>query len=307
MKEHFRDWKPVTATRELVAQCVSITEEYMLQGYTLTLRQLYYQLVARDIVPNTEQSYRRISQYCTRARLAGMMDWDAIEDRARQPHRHPQFEDLAELAHAALHSYRLERWKSQPEYAELWVEKDALASVLRPLADEYHVTLMINRGYSSASAMKDCAERIRLWDDRYCTIFYLGDLDPSGEDMVRDIQTRMNEFDVRVNVQKIALTMEQVEEHQPPPNPAKLTDPRSEAFIAEFGNSSWEVDALTPPVLSAIIRDALDGVIDADEMEAIKQRESADKKRLREAVDEIVRSKENDDEDQDEREWSSDG
>jgi len=285
MKELFRPWNPRGATAELVDQCIGITEEYMGQGYRLTLRQLYYQLVSRDIIPNTDRDYKKLSSYCTRARLAGMLDWDAIEDRARRPHRHSEYDDLADLAKAALYSYRLPRWETQPEYAELWVEKDALASVLTPIADNYHVTLMVNRGYSSASAMKQSAERLRPWaEERPCTIFYLGDLDPSGEDMVRDIRERLREFEVFVDVQKVALTMDQVNEYGPPPNPAKLTDPRAAAFVAEFGTSSWEVDALQPAVLTEIIEGAFDGIVDIDAMEEVKQREEEDKEKLLEAV-----------------------
>jgi hypothetical protein len=288
-KEFFRAWRPNKATLAVVKQCIAVTEDYMQQGYVLTLRQLYYQLVAQDLIPNTENSYRKISQYCTRARLAGMMDWSAIEDRARQPHKHPEWDNLSELAESALYAYRLPRWADQEEYAELWVEKDALASVLKPLANEYHVTLMVNRGYSSASAMKASADRIQeAANDRPTTIYYLGDLDPSGEDMVRDIDTRLEEFGVDVFVHKLALTMEQVEEHEPPPNYAKLTDPRAEAFIERYGNNSWEVDALPPAVLSELIRDAFGGIVDAELMSAVVAQEEQDKTRLREAVADIM-------------------
>jgi hypothetical protein len=287
--ECYRNWNPKGETLDLVEQCVAITQEYMEQGYVLTLRQLYYQLVSRDVVPNTEKSYRKVGQYCTRARLAGMMDWDAIEDRVRRPHRHIEFRDLEERVEAALDNYRLCRWNDQPHYTELWVEKDALASVLEPLADEYHVTLMVNRGYSSSSAMKDSAERFREYDgNRECFLFYLGDLDPSGEDMVRDIATRMQEFMVSPIVEKIALTIEQVRHFNPPPNPAKQTDPRAAAFVARYGASSWEVDALPPRELVRIIRSSLDRVVDKKRMKAVVAREELDKARLREAVAELL-------------------
>lgn len=286
-KEHFRPWKPKAATRSLIERCVAITEEYMEQGFKLTLRQLYYQLVARDIVPNTEKSYRKISQYCSRARLAGMMDWTAIEDRARRPHFFGHFSDAYQCIQWAMCEYRLDRWDGQNCYAELWVEKDALASVLKPLADDYHVTLMINRGYSSVSAMKDSAERFRCHGDVEGYLFYLGDLDPSGEDMVRDIRTRLNEFGVFPMVQKIALTMDQVQEFNPPPNPAKVTDPRAADFIKRYGASSWEVDALTPPVLSQIIRGAFDPVIDKQVMNNVISQEERDKERLLAAAENV--------------------
>ncbi len=286
--EFFRAWPLKPATQTMVDILIGITEEYMAAGYRLTLRQLYYQLVARDIVPNTEKSYKKIGNYCNKARLAGMMDWDAIEDRARRPHFHGHYIDLSHCVEAALDWYRLDRWANQDCYAELWVEKDALTSVLQPLADEFHVHLMVNRGYSSASAMKASAERFRRHDDVPCYLFYLGDLDPSGEDMVRDIDDRLEEFGVTPAVEKIALTMAQVEEYRPPPNPTKITDSRAAAYIARYGRSSWEVDALTPQVLAQLVRDSFEPIIDRDEMQIVIDAEENDKARLTEATTEII-------------------
>jgi hypothetical protein len=270
--------------------CNEVIESYLAQGLRLTLRQLYYQLVSRNIIPNTERDYKNLGSLVSKARLAGLMDWDAIEDRVRQPKYAADFEDLHELAEAAVSSYRLPRWRSQDYYVELWVEKDALAGVLWPLAQEFHVVLMVNRGYTSQSAMYESANRFREHqDDRLCRIFYLGDLDPSGEDMVRDIRDRMEMFGVDLTVHKVALTMNQVETYNPPPNPAKVTDPRAQAYIDRYGDSSWEVDALPPEVLAEIIRDEIGAVVDRDMMDAVIEQEDRDKARLLEAVSELMR------------------
>lgn len=285
-REKFRDWNPKPKSLVLVKQCNDIITE--LSNYRLTLRQLYYQLVSRNVVPNTERSYQNLSALVTRARLAGLMDWEAIEDRVRQPDNPPEWDSIQELVEGALGAYRLPRWEGQDYYCELWVEKDALASVLKPLARQYHVTLMVNRGYSSASAMKESAERFREQqydhDEENLMLFYLGDLDPSGEDMVRDIRVRMEEFGVYLDVEKIALTYDQVQQYKPPPNPAKVTDPRAADFIARYGRSSWEVDALAPSVLEQIITDAIEGVLDISRMNEVIAREDEDKEKLTEAV-----------------------
>jgi hypothetical protein len=116
-------------------------------------------------------------------------------------------------------------------------------------------------------------------------LFYLGDHDPSGEDMVRDIGDRMEVFGVEgLEVRKLALTMDQVRQYNPPPNPAKLTDPRAQGYIAEHGDSSWEVDALDPDTLSALIRGAFAGVIDQEKMDEVIAQEETDKIALREAA-----------------------
>lgn len=290
MKEFFREHRFSEAKQALINTCSTIIEEYQAQNLRLTLRQLYYQCVSRDIIPNTKKSYKTLGNLISDARLAGLLDWDAIEDRVRVPRTQQEFDNLADLAETAVNAYRLPRWKGQDTYCELWVEKDALAGVLSPLAREFHVTMMVNRGYSSQSAMYESANRFReKGDDLSLQLFYLGDHDPSGEDMVRDIRERFQMFGVDVSVDKIALTMTQVRQFRPPPNPAKITDPRAAAYIAQFGNSSWEVDALPPEVLARIIRQAFEAVVDKDKMDAIKAQEEKDKAELRKAVEKIMK------------------
>ena len=279
------------ARMALLAVCNTIITDYLAQGYRLTLRQLYYQLVSRNVVENTERSYKNVGNAVSDGRLAGLVDWSAIEDRVRVPRKASEFADLQELAEAALASYRLPRWDGQRSYVELWVEKDALAGVLEPLAREWHAVLMVNRGYSSQSAMYEAAIRFRHAAKAHSNLvlLYLGDHDPSGEDMVRDVRDRLAMFGADVDVRKIALTMEQVEEYNPPPNPAKMTDSRAAAYVEQHGVSSWEVDALPPEVLSQLITEAFEGLVDVPMMDTIKEREEADKEKLREAVEEILR------------------
>lgn len=295
MKEKFADHNFRAEALHRIKQCNTIIADYMAEGLRLTLRQLYYQLVSANVIPNTERSYQNLSSLVTNARMAGLMDWDAIEDRVRQPRRPNEFESLSDLVEAALSSYRLPRWKGQENYVELWVEKDALAGVLAPIAREYHITMMVNRGYSSASAMYESAARFHqgafanLPLPKECVLLYLGDHDPSGEDMVRDVRERLHTFDSRLGfeVRKIALTMTQVSSHKPPPNPAKITDPRAADYIKKHGAQSWEVDALPPRVLAKIIRKELDSLVDKKMMGAVIEQEKRDKERLRAAVEEI--------------------
>jgi hypothetical protein len=282
-KETFRTKRFGNIALERIEQCNDIVNEYTEQGLRLTLRQLYYQLVSRDVIPNVEREYKNLSTLVSDARLAGLMDWNAIEDRIRQPRTVSEFKNLDELVDAALAAYRLPRWGGQKYYVELWVEKDALAGVLEPLAREFHVTMMVNRGYSSQSAMYDSAARF-IEPSRPGILFYLGDHDPSGEDMVRDIADRLDMFGADVAVNKLALTMAQVRQYNPPPNPAKITDPRAKAYITKFGDSSWEVDALPPNILTQIIRTAFRGVVNVSMMNEVKNQETTDKAKLRSAL-----------------------
>lgn len=269
----------------LITTANKIIADYQAQGYRLTLRQLYYQFVSRDIIPNSERSYKNLGAAISDGRLGGLIDWSAIEDRVRVPRVPSEWESVEDIVSAAIYSYRLPRWKGQDNYVELWVEKDALAGVLQPLAQEFHVTLMVNRGYSSQSAMYEAAVRfIRHQAHQKCFLLYLGDHDPSGEDMVRDIKDRMEMFGARMDVEKLALTMPQVEEHEPPPNPAKMTDSRAQGYVDKHGQYSWEVDALPPEVLAELIRTRIRALVNQELVDQIIAHEDADKEALRKAA-----------------------
>jgi hypothetical protein len=296
MRQKFRATKFKPDSQLRIEQCNDIIDQYLAQGLRLTLRQLYYQLVTKNIIKNEERSYKNLSGLVSDGRLAGLIDWDAIEDRVRAPKMASEFSNLGELVDAALASYRLPRWAGQENYVELWVEKDALAGVLWPIAREYHVTLMVNRGYSSQSAMYESSRRFidrteidENGDAKNPIILYLGDHDPSGEDMVRDVSDRLLMFNIGVDVRKIALTISQVQAYSLPPNPTKVTDSRAADYIKKFGHECWEVDALPPNVLSKLIRDELKQVVDMKRMKAVIAREEEDKTALKEAVQELGR------------------
>ncbi len=280
----------------LIEQCNEIIAEYDAQNLRLTLRQLYYQLVTKNIIPNLEKSYKALSGLVSDGRLCGVIDWNAIEDRVRVPVTQTEFKDLNELVAAACYSFRLPRWADQDNYVELWVEKDALAGVLRPLARKYHVTMMVNRGYSSQSAMYESANRFKEKQERdngekkWATLLYLGDLDPSGEDMVRDIGTRFEMFGVNnFEIKKIALTPAQVKQYNPPPNPAKMTDPRAVDYVAKHGKSSWEVDALPPNILTAIISNEIEALLDFEKYDAVKAFEELGKIELKKSTEKLIK------------------
>lgn len=273
-------------SQDLIDTANSIITDYQSKGYRLTLRQLYYQFVSRDLIPNSEKSYKRLGTVISDGRLAGQIDWAAIEDRVRIPKVPNEFNSIQDLVEAAIRSYRLPRWRGQENYVELWVEKDALAGVLQPLASKHHITLMVNRGYSSQSAMFEAAQRFieAESEHNHSFLLYLGDHDPSGEDMVRDVRDRLELFGATLEVEKLALTMDQVQQYNPPPNPAKMTDSRANSYVALHGNSSWEVDALPPDVLSTLIENAIENLLNVEIMEGIKAEEQEDKQHLREVA-----------------------
>lgn len=297
MKMRFVEKSLRVDTLQVIEQANKIIESFQAQGYRMTLRQLYYQFVTRNLIRNEEKSYKRLASIVSDGRLAGLIDWDAIEDRGRTPSVPSHYNGLRHIMQVinnAAEGYTLDKWEGQDTYVELWVEKQALAGVLEPLAEKYHVTLMVNKGYSSQSAMYESANRFignmeKMRDGlvhREGLLLYLGDHDPSGEDMVRDIAERMRLFGVGplFSVEKVALTTAQVRQYNPPPNPAKVSDPRAGGYIAQHGRSSWEVDALDPPVLVQLISAAIERVIDVDALKALNSREARERGRLKTAL-----------------------
>ncbi len=305
-----------TANRARLQLVNSIIEEYRRQGYTLTLRQLYYQLVSKDIIANKLSEYSKLSTLPTQGRMAGIVDWDAIEDRVRKPHILASWDNPGEILQVAAEQFRMDRMKGQGVYLEMWVEKDALSEILKKSTNRYGVPVMVNRGYSSTTAMHDAFERMKdhILAERKVVILYLGDHDPSGMDMVRDIKDRLKEFfigyqrtsaienemneqdatalgqengcwalqfDEHCDIQRIGLNMPQIRQYRPPPNPAKVTDPRAKAYIEEFGITSWEVDALKPEILHALVQSAVKEHLDESQYQAMLKEEKQHKIKLK--------------------------
>ena len=302
MKQSFRDKLHLNKkNKELLETINEIIEEYSMEGYKLTLRQLYYQLVSRDIIPNEQKEYAKLSRLLTEGRMAGFVDWSAIEDRNRKPHILYSVDDIDEAIEDTINQYRLDRQEGQDVYVELWVEKDALSGVLKRVTQKYHIKLIVNKGYSSTSAMYNAYERFsdKLNDGKKVVILYLGDHDPSGLDMIRDIHQRSCEFFIGdsidfvgddeenpdFQIKPIGLTMEQIKKFNPPPNPAKLKDPRGTGYIKKYGNVAWEVDALNPETLLELVKKNVEKLIDMDLFNDQLLKEEDDKEKLREMLD----------------------
>lgn len=275
------------ASQELIMIANRIAEDYARRGFDLTLRQLYYQLVSRDVIPNTEKEYKRIGRLISDARLAGLVDWAHIVDRTRLIRSNPHWSDPAQILESAAASYMLDRWENQPFRPEVWIEKDALVGVIARVCERWDVPYFSCRGYNSQSEQWEGAQRAAYWHDReqIPIIFHLGDHDPSGIDMTRDIQARFELFMGGLRVERLALNHDQVEEYKPPPNPAKMTDTRIATYIASFGLSSWELDALDPVIIADLIQSAIEDIIDPAAWDETAEAEKHGKEILGRAAD----------------------
>jgi hypothetical protein len=247
------------ASMDIIAKANAVCQSYAAQGYDLTLRQLYYQFVSRDWIANKQSEYKRLGSVINDARLAGLLDWNYIVDRTRNLRDLAHWASPESIIDAVASQYRTDRWADQPKRVEVWIEKDALVGVIEGVCERNDVPFFSCRGYTSQSEVWGAAQRLIDYNRRgqKAIVVHLGDHDPSGIDMTRDINDRLYTFGADVEVIRIALNMDQVERYDPPPNPAKLTDSRAEGYIARFGDDSWELDALDPATLDTLIEDEI--------------------------------------------------
>lgn len=263
----YKDIKFTAGSMAIIEQAKSIIEDFENQGYTLSLRQLYYQFVGKALIENSERSYKRLGSIITDGRLAGEISWHAIEDRHRTGASEGTFDEDEESAVNGIEYHiRYDFWGRQDDYVEVWVEKDALLSVVGRVCEKYLVPHMACKGYLSASEAWRAGQRFekKLEAGKNCYVIHLGDHDPSGIDMTRDNGDRIDLFTNMggVEVKRIALNMNQVKQYNPPPNPAKITDSRAVDYIKKFGSESWELDALSPSVIDNMLTKEIEGHID---------------------------------------------
>ena len=305
------------ASLDVIDQANTILLDYAAQGFDLTLRQLYYQFVSRALIPNRDAEYKKLGSIINDARLAGLVDWDHITDRTRNLKDLPHWSDPADVIESTTRFFRTDLWDDQDYRIEVWIEKDALAGVIEPTCQALDVPFFSCRGYTSQSEMWAASQRLLgyILDGKKALILHLGDHDPSGIDMTRDIKDRLRMFvrqdyvrnhhdelrglsevnqrvtitqmmdrvDEALTVKRLALNMDQIDQYQPPPNPAKVTDSRAREYILDYGSESWELDALEPTVLAALIRDAIEEHMDADRFEAAVEQEEKYRGLLRES------------------------
>lgn len=340
--------------RWLCEHIVDVTEDFAAQGYKLTLRQLYYQLVGKNLIPNHMTVYKKLGRVKDALAYGGVLDWATFEDRNRKPSVAYTEISPKEALKNTLAYYNLDKQAGQSTMIEVHSEKDAISGILSPVTRKYTVPLVINRGYSGSTAMYEAYKRftahIQKKRGNKAAVIYFGDFDPSGLDMVRDIEDRLiymmvrgenglaaaaidwySEYDciydtydliglagyerlekmtaeptermidlytravtelyIRkeelLTIQHAGLTRPQIDEYNPPPNPAKITDSRAAKYIAEHGSESWEVDALSPAVMSSLAKSFIIHNMEADKFNEVVGREKKDKAQLKRIIDSI--------------------
>jgi len=305
-KIKYKDIRLRGAALSLIEQSNEILERYADAGYDMTLRQLYYQFVAADLFPddrtwsqvsgtnkwirdpngtkNAEPNYKWLGDVVTDGRLAGLIDWNYLVDRTRNLRSIGHWDSPSSIMKAVADQYAVDKWADQPYRPEVWIEKEALSGVFENVCNELDVPFFACRGYTSLSEMWRAAQRLQRYsrEGQSPLILHFGDHDPSGIDMSRDIADRLEMFmgDDVIEVNRLALNMDQVEQYDPPPNPAKITDSRAKVYIQTHGDESWELDALQPDVLAELVRGAIYSARDETVWSKAVKREKKERRTL---------------------------
>ena len=269
---------------KIIVKAIPILEEYAQAGFRVTLRQLHYQFVARGYMPNTKATYTKICEAMLRGRMAGMIDWNVIEDRTRILRSRPRWDDPAAILRSCADCFHVDYWKNQRSRVEVWIEKDALLGVIEDTCNHWDCSYFSCRGYPSTSELHEASLRIKRFRQRgqEFKILYCGDHDPSGLDMCEYIPRTLQEFGTTIEFKRIALNMEQIQRLNPPPNMVKDTDSRSKEYRIMYGNKCWELDALPPHELNHIVESEIIGSIDdMADFESCREEELESRDRLR--------------------------
>lgn len=285
MLEKFQELSFYASSRELIDRANFIINEYNEKGYRLTLRQLYYQFVARQWIQNTMRNYKKLGSVVNHARLAGLIDWDGIEDRTRWLRSIADYTNPSHFMNSVVGGYTENLWRDNETYCEVWVEKDALSGVVAKACDKWRVPYFPCRGYVSQSELYEAGKRIQsLFNYSFdnIVVFHIGDHDPSGIDMSRDNRERLEMFSgVPLTFKRLALNMNQIEEYNPPENPAKESDSRFADYEQKFGQSSWELDSMPPEVINEILEENILEVLDIEQFEKLRDEETENRDLLK--------------------------
>jgi len=263
--------------------------------HPMTVRQVYYQLVSRQVIENNRGAYQGVSDALVAARRECTIPWRWIEDRLRVPRGLGDGFTSVEgyldfMIDRIVSGYSAATWPTQPRYVEAWLEKDALSGIFADALRPYNVGLNVGRGYDGWSSIHNAAERFREAPQVASCILYFGDFDPSGEDMVRSLAERLGDQGAAPEIVKVALTVEDIERYHLPPNFTKPTDSRAAAHVARFGDLSVELDALPPNMLRDRIIEAVEQSLDMDALGEVRAHEAENRAWLVEQVEAIKRS-----------------
>jgi hypothetical protein len=252
--------------------------EALNEDHPMTVRQLFYRLVSQAVIAKTEAEYKQtVVRLLSLMRREGVVPFGWVADSTRWMRKPKTFTGLEDMLEESQRTYRRDIWEDQDAYVEIWLEKDALAGVLYPITQRYHVPLMVTRGYPSLSYLYEAADAIQD-QGKPAYLYYFGDYDPSGLDITRVVEKGIREFapEAEIHFERLAVTERQIRLYDLPTRPTKTTDSRSKGFVGE----SVEVDAIPPATLREMVEECIVEHLDVRQLEATKETERLERETL---------------------------
>lgn len=271
-----RSTKRRRRTKAQVAALAEALLEIVREHHPMTVRQVFYQAVARGLVPKTEAAYRNdVGRLLVRLRRQGRLPYDWIADETRWMRKPKSYPNLRTALTEMQWYYRRDLWAEAPVYVEIWCEKEALAGVLYPVTEEWDVPLMVSRGYASLSYLHAAAESIQA-QGKPAYLYYFGDYDPSGKDIPRYVAQTLRHLapEAAIHFAQVAVTPGQIDAWKLPTRPTKGTDTRAR----RFGDTrSVELDAIPPERLRELAEACILRHLDEGRLEKLAAIEQAER------------------------------
>jgi hypothetical protein len=280
------EWNPQTKTRYWMQAVNEVLDAYKAY-WPLTIRQIFYRLVANYEYDKTEQAYGRLINYLGRARRAQIVPFNAIRDDgaiARGPHAYEDVDDFLSMVRSEADKFTLQRMDTQPINLEIFCEAAGMVPLLANAVSQYGVNVYSGGGFNSLTTVRRTAERIRL-DKRPSIILNFGDYDPSGESIFDSFRQDVEAFTLQLggslpDFRRMALTEDQVYDMGIPTAPPKSSDSRSKNWEGDTA----QLEAIPPDELSQMALQAVEDEVDEDIYSETLEREL----RIRSKLDPLV-------------------
>ena len=249
---------------------------------SMSTRQVFYQLVSRGAIENRPADYGRVQRLLVELRRTGAISYDRVVDRTRSKHQRPGWAGVEALMGACASQYRRNLWLDQDTTVMIGCEKQALEGIFAEAVDPYGASLWVFRGYVSESFAYEWATEIQEINDRggAVVVGYFGDHDPSGIDIDRDCQEKLERHGADFDWYRWGLLQDDFDKYDLVNVPVKASDSRARAYLKKYGNRAAELDALPPDVLRDRIKIAIEHHIDHDALERVQQAEAVERESI---------------------------
>lgn len=274
--------KRTRRTREEMEQLDAALYQIAQEVQPATVRQIFYQAEVRGLIPKDERGYDAVQRRLVELREKKLIPYEWITDNARLIRGLRRYSGPDGFARDVASLYRRDYWVSHPCRVEIWIEKDALASVLYPVVvEDWGLNLYVTRGFSSITYLQNAADDIQARRKK-TFVYVLSDFDPSGISLAQKISEELQRraAPIEVEVSRLAVTPAQIAKWCLPSRETKVTDSRAKKFMEQYGDRSVELDAIPPQELRRLVSESIEAHAGVAEMKRLQQMEALERQQF---------------------------